>query len=618
MKYRAEIDGLRAFAVIPVILFHAGFKIFSGGFSGVDIFFVISGYLITLILIEDLENSQLSIINFYERRVRRILPALFFVMLCCIPFAWIWMSPFQLKEFSQSLVVVSLFASNIFFWRENNYFATGSEEKPLLHTWSLAVEEQYYMLFPVFLFFVWRFGKNYAFLIIILFSVFSFSLSEWGWRNQPIANFYLTPTRAWELLTGSITAFIVSKRGVQSNNILAIIGLLAIIFSIFFYSEKTPFPSFYSLVPVIGTALLILFAGEKTLTAKFLSNKIFVGIGLVSYSAYLWHQPLFAFARIVLIEPPPIWLMLSLSISSIALAFFSWKFIEKPFRGKSKKINSRIFIFSLSLCSLLLFIIIGLYGHFNNGFQNRFNRMLIGDTHHLEYFKYVDEKYPDCEPKNISDRALIWEGFLRCKQTKKGDASLILLGDSHAEHLFLGLAENLPSKNIAFYILGGKPYIENEKFNYIFDFLLSSKKPKKILLTMYYFHRLGRSNDLSDGFENTIHALQEAGHEVALVGDIPAYKIQPEACLYFNDINQIEKYCNMKKEEFSSQESFYKNTLINLSKKFSIKYYKISEPLCNKIKCSMLSGNTILYRDTHHLNIPGSIIIGKYLADILE
>jgi len=189
LKYRAEIDGLRALAVVPVILFHAGFELFSGGFVGVDVFFVISGYLITTILIEDIENKRFSIVNFYERRARRILPALFLVMLVCIPFAWMWMIPSQMKDFSQSLVAVSLFASNILFWRESGYFDATAEEKPLLHTWSLAVEEQYYVLFPIFLILAWRFGKNRVFWMIVVMAAISLLLSEWGWRNKATANF---------------------------------------------------------------------------------------------------------------------------------------------------------------------------------------------------------------------------------------------------------------------------------------------------------------------------------------------------------------------------------------------------------------------------------------------
>lgn len=298
MKYRAEIDGLRALAVVPVILFHAGFELFSGGFVGVDVFFVISGYLITTILIEDIESKRFSIINFYERRARRILPALFFVMLMCIPFAWMWMLPSQMEDFSQSLIAVSLFASNIWFWRESGYFDTAAEEKPLLHTWSLAVEEQYYLIFPIFLILAWRFGKNRVFWMIVVMAAISLLMSEWGWRKHPTANFYLLPTRAWELFAGSIAAFVVHKQGVQKNNPLALAGLAAIVFSIFFYDEATPFPSVYALVPVLGVVLLVLYADKDTFTAKLLSTKGFVGIGLMSYSAYLWHQPLFAFARI--------------------------------------------------------------------------------------------------------------------------------------------------------------------------------------------------------------------------------------------------------------------------------------------------------------------------------
>jgi peptidoglycan/LPS O-acetylase OafA/YrhL len=375
MKYRAEIDGLRALAVVPVILFHAGFELFSGGFVGVDVFFVISGYLITTILIEDIENQRFSLVNFYERRARRILPALFFVMFVCIPFAWMWMLPSQMKDFSQSLVAVSLFASNILFWRESGYFDAAAEEKPLLHTWSLAVEEQYYVLFPIFLFLAWRYGKNRVFWMIVVMASISLLLSEWGWRNKATANFYLAPTRAWELFAGSIAAFIVQKNGVQKNNFLALLGLAAIIFSIFAYDESTPFPSVYALVPVLGVVLLVLYADKETLVAKLLSTKIFVGIGLISYSAYLWHQPLFAFARIRMIEHPSLLLMLALSFLSILLAYLTWSYIEKPFRNKKKA--SRFNILAFSLSGLVLFSMLGLYGHIKNGLYERYPKNIV-------------------------------------------------------------------------------------------------------------------------------------------------------------------------------------------------------------------------------------------------
>jgi len=292
MNYRAEIDGLRALAVLPVILFHAGFELFGGGFVGVDVFFVISGYLSTTILIEDIESDRFSLLSFYERRARRILPALFFILMLCTLFAWLWMLPKQMTDFSLSLIAVALFGSNILFWQESGYFAAASEEKPLLHTWSLAVEEQYYLLFPLFLLFALRFGKNKVFWTIVIFASFSLAMSEWGWRNKPEANFYLAPTRAWELFAGSIAAFTLLKRGLRSSNFLSMLGLVAICFAIFVYDENTPFPSVYAFVPVVGVVLLILFAGKDTLAAKLLSTRIMVGIGLISYSAYLWHQPL--------------------------------------------------------------------------------------------------------------------------------------------------------------------------------------------------------------------------------------------------------------------------------------------------------------------------------------
>ncbi len=245
MQYRAEIDGLRAVSVLPVLLFHAGFQLFSGGFVGVDIFFVISGYLISSIIIEDIQNKCFSLVNFYERRARRILPALFLVMIVCIPFSWVWMLPNQMKDFSQSLVAISFFASNIQFWRESGYFEPAVELVPLLHTWSLSVEEQFYLVFPIFLILIWRFGWQKVFWIIVIFGIASLLLSEFSWRYQASANFYLAPTRAWELFAGVLTAFFIKEKGVQRSNFLALMGLAAIICSLFVYDENTPFPSFF-------------------------------------------------------------------------------------------------------------------------------------------------------------------------------------------------------------------------------------------------------------------------------------------------------------------------------------------------------------------------------------
>ena len=391
MKYRAEIDGLRALAVLPVILFHAGIKWFSGGFVGVDVFFVISGYLITTILINDLENNRFSLIRFYERRARRILPALYVVCLCSLIAAWVTLDVMLLRKFGNSLIGVGTFLSNVIFWRAGDgYFAESAELHPLLHTWSLAVEEQYYVLFPIFLFLSWRLGRTSVFWMIVGFAVISLAISEWGWRNHPAANFYLAPSRAWELLAGSISAFVVQKRGVQSSNLFSLIGFFAIIFAMLIYDEFTPFPSFYTLVPVLGVVLLILFAGKNTIVGRLLATKVFVGIGLVSYSAYLWHQPLLAYTRLHLgsvdLEP---FVISSILLATGGLSYFTWKYVEAPFRSRQFLSASSVLLLSvLALSSLLCIGFISRIAA--DGFEDRIARELASSD--FVYFQNMDER----------------------------------------------------------------------------------------------------------------------------------------------------------------------------------------------------------------------------------
>ena len=332
MKYRKEIDGLRAIAIIPVILFHAGYNLVSGGFIGVDIFFVISGYLITTIILSEHEIGSFSIIRFYKRRAKRILPALFFVMLACIPFALMLMLPSQMRSFSKSLIAATISISNILFWSESGYFAAIGNEKPLLHTWSLAVEEQYYLIYPALALIGLKLGKKYAWYIIVITAILSFILCNWG-EASISTNFFFLHSRAWELLSGAIIAFIIFDHGVQSSNILSTSGFFLILVPVFIYNEKTPYPSYYTLAPVLGTALVIMFSGTRTFASRFLSINILVGTGLISYSLYLWHQPIFAFARLRGIDfSTPA--RSSALILLYLLATLSWKFIEKPSRKR--------------------------------------------------------------------------------------------------------------------------------------------------------------------------------------------------------------------------------------------------------------------------------------------
>ena len=251
-------------------------------------------------------EGKFSIVNFYERRARRILPALFLVMAVCLPFAWLWLTPNDLKDFGQSLVALSTFSSNILFWLESGYFDTVAKLKPLLHTWSLAVEEQYYILFPVFLMLAWRLGVKWVLILLSIVFLISLGLAVWGtqYATHPkiiSGAFFLLPTRGWELLIGVFAAFYLKyNTHLKShivNQILSLLGFGMIAYSIIAFDKTTPFPSLYALIPTIGTGLLILCAVPKTFVHRLLSLKYIVGIGLISYSAYLWHQPLLAFAR---------------------------------------------------------------------------------------------------------------------------------------------------------------------------------------------------------------------------------------------------------------------------------------------------------------------------------
>ncbi|MDO5612619.1 MAG: acyltransferase family protein [Paracoccus sp. (in: a-proteobacteria)] len=442
MRYRKEIDGLRAFAVLPVILFHAGAPGFSGGYVGVDVFFVISGYLITTILLGELARDDFSIARFYERRARRILPALFFVMLCCIPFAWAWMMPAEARLFGRSLIAVVLFASNILFWKSEGYFSVAAELNPLLHTWSLAVEEQFYLFFPPFLALCWRFGRQRVFWIIVAGAAASLALAELIVHSKPSTAFFLLPTRVWELLAGSICAFLLQDRSAWRVPFVGFAGLLMILVPVAIYDHATPYPSLWTVPPVLGTALIILFAPTGTGAARFLSWRPFVGIGLISYSAYLWHQPIFAFARLRYVMDVPLAMMLALSVLSLLLAAFSWRFVERPFRAGGTWLPTRRGVFAASLAGCLAFAMVG-GGWLKTGSQTALMAFALTppQDRHVCTFEY-----------GVSD-----EAWARC-QADLGDRPYsVLVGDSHARQLSLSLREQLATRGqglVSFYALG--------------------------------------------------------------------------------------------------------------------------------------------------------------------
>lgn len=424
MQYRPEIDGLRTIAVLPVILFHAGVSQMSGGYIGVDVFFVISGFLITGILARELEAGQFSLLGFYERRARRILPSLVVVLAATMVAGFFLMLPYELAELSRAVMAVILFVSNILFWRESGYFAPASELNPLLHTWSLAIEEQYYILFPLLLWACWKWCKGGVFLLLVVISLGSLALAEMLSTRMPLTNFYLLPTRAWELLAGSLTAlYLLRNRQPEGwcSEVLGIAGLAAITYSIFAFDASTPFPSLWAVIPVLGTVAIILGTRPATLVGRFLSSPAFVGIGLISYSAYLWHQPLFAYARLTEADGHPSQLtMLGLAGLSLILAWISWRYVESPFRRRDAFSRAKIFALSgasgVALSGMAAFII------FSDGLPNRYpaGQQAWISTSMGDYAEFVREAYRDVVNQPLSDDS----------------RNMVLVGDSFSQDFY--------------------------------------------------------------------------------------------------------------------------------------------------------------------------------------
>ena len=461
---------------------------------GVDVFFVISGYLITSIILAEKEAGTFSLINFYERRVRRILPALFFMMAVSIPLSWLWLLPQDMKDFSQSLLAVSTFSSNILFWLESGYFDTAAELKPLLHTWSLAVEEQFYMLFPLLLLLTWRLGKKWIMLLLTSITIASLIAAHWGAYNAPGATFYLLLTRAWELLIGSILAFYMMyqapmPRKHSIDQTASIIGLILILFSVFAYSKNTPFPSLYALLPTIGAGLIILYSTQTTFVGQLLSTKIFVGIGLISYSLYLWHQPLFVFARHNSLTTPSASTMLILSLAAIFIAFISWKFVEHPFRNKT--LIKRKTIFLIAALTSSIFFTIGAAGHFSNGFETIYSTALDERQKNILATEKTREGYNTlrnsnfaCHFHTVNITTNMAKKFNKCHETH--GKAIIVLGDSHAVDIFNAISLNSDHPFIVGISKGGcRPHTPSSDCHYE-DFVAFSEQNSSKIKTVFY------------------------------------------------------------------------------------------------------------------------------------
>lgn len=434
MKYRPEIDGLRAIAVVPVILFHADINGFSGGYVGVDVFFVLSGYLISGIILQDLQDGRFSLANFYERRARRILPALFLTLILCSIAAWFWFLPRDLKDFAQSLAASVLFVSNLLFLRESAYFDIDSELKPLLHTWSLSIEEQYYILFPLLFLLLFRRFRRLLLPAVLGILLIGFGWSVWQSLAAPQRAYFLLTTRGWELMAGVAAMLVLTRRDPgaavrRRDDLLGAVGLALILGAVILFDAETLFPGPFAVVPVLGTVLVVLHVRTGTRVARLLALRPLVLVGLISYSAYLFHQPLLAFLRYISVDDPDLSLRLAIVAAVFPLAWLSWRYVERPFRagrGLSPGIILRGAVVGMSGLALL-----GMIGHWRDGYMR---------------FDLTPERtvlLRSLERSGVAECARID----RCLVPAPRPEDVLLIGDSNAFHFSGPLAETLSLQN---------------------------------------------------------------------------------------------------------------------------------------------------------------------------
>ena len=637
MKHRREIDGLRALAILPVLFYHAGFGAVDGGFFGVDIFFVISGFLITGIIVGELNSrNSFSIVGFYERRARRIMPALFTVMLTMIPVAWFLMFSEQYKTFVQSLTSINFFVSNYFFLGKSGYFDPNIDLNPMLHTWSLAIEEQFYLFFPLILWLLWKLVRQrYWIAILSVVGAVSLVWANLNWANDPTSNFYLLQFRAWELIIGAIAAIHLSRREKPySNQFASLIGLALIGLAIvgpwkLLHKNLEDFahPGYITLIPVVGTALVLLFAGSGTIVNRVLSLKLFVGIGLISYSAYLWHQPIFAFFRISQLHEPSAWAFLPLIALTLVLAALTWKFIENPFRDRKRFTRRQILIGTAALIALLTV----------------FSSFAARNSIDAKRVTLSGASFKELSARITANRGLdhmcnqFFENEPKC--TVGSDPKVVLWGDSYTMHLALGLKESptkvdfvqqtfsacAPTLGIAqqnpsygaefakkcikhnddvLAWLARKPNIE-----YV---VLSSPWSTVLAPNAKIYSRggaVGKSGELGLGaLRETVSAIKALGKKPLLVMATPANNEDHGQCVLRALANNVStEECNFP----LTKDARHKTNLMVANSGSGAPSFWLDKLLCPNGICLAERDGSIIFRDAGHLSREGSSYIGQ-------
>jgi peptidoglycan/LPS O-acetylase OafA/YrhL len=643
--YRPDIDGLRALAIISVVAFHARLSFFGGGFVGVDIFFVISGYLIGALVYRDVRESRFSIGHFYERRVKRILPALLTVLVVCNLIAFLLLSPLELRRYCEESFSAVFSVSNIYYWLRSNYFSPATAYKPLLMTWSLGIEEQFYLLFPITLFLLHWLAKRRLFHTILAFSALSFVWCVVCTNLYPSAAFYLLPTRAWELGLGVLIAILEVDRGAPARlspttaNILASLGLAVIVLSVLVYTETTRFPGVAAALPTAGTACLIL-SPSSFVNRRFLANRAMTFIGLISYSWYLWHWPLMSFARIVsggLLSAPRAVLI---AVFSLLLAVLSYYSIEQPFR---RSVTPRVRLFAGYTTFALLLGIVSFVGFKQSGWPNRVPELVkVEATVHQVEKNTCLAGFEDPVPR------------LRAPCIVNGPGpKAALIGDSHAAALgttlkqlaqqhglgfdlftkascapLLGVSQRLPlhplfeasctafnraalqrvrsDPSIRVVVLAGfwsAPYLDTPDSSY--------PAGKGVPAAANY-------DELRSGLVRTIAYLQSSGKRVVVTSDVPRFEIDPMSNVRNVLIKRRGDLAALLSSHIFSLDPVAEQTLIKPADKMTdavvkmtaaeagAEFVDLTENLCPESHCAFWHNGVLFYSDTHHVTPAGA------------
>jgi len=640
-KYRPDIDGLRALAVIPVLFFHAGFAGFRGGFIGVDIFFVISGYLITSLILPEALEGRFSIVTFYERRIRRIFPALFAVMIVSVAIGYCLMWPKAFREFGQSVLAATGFASNFLFAMQLGYFDSPAETRPLLHTWSLAVEEQFYIFFPIYLMVIVRIFRKSLKAITIALTIASFVISIFLVAVKSNIGFYLAPSRAWELMLGALLAMGVlpELKSGWLRTILSLTGLVMIGVAIHGYSEHTPFPGIAAIQPCLGTAMLIYAGGgQGNRVSRCLSSPCLVFIGLISYSLYLWHWPMIVFTEIYLFRDLTYAEAAVCLAISFLLAALSWKYIELPFRT-NRQVFTRPRIFALGGAAMAVMSVIGLSLHLTEGLPSRMP---------VQAQKLADNSV-DCQRFddrcNIEDPVMVRPDNL-CRLGAVGTTSpdFVLWGDSHAMILAgaISSAAALEGRSGVQVTSAGCPPVvgvgrTDPRYSYCTRIsraairVISQPDVRQVIIASrwalwtegsHYKFEIGEEDQLFDrrdpsrdlpshevmrrAMVRTLDILKPLNKRITIVAPIPEIGWDVPSVLAIENWHRRQIHSEPKLDEFLARNRFVFDMLSDLRNKYGFDVVYPHEYLCDRQLCHVARDNEPLYCDDDHLSRHGA------------